>query len=410
MRRVVNRDRMKLAALLIAGVTTITLADDFRTLRGKEYKNATVMRVEPDGIVVRTKSGISKVYFVELPEDVQQRFHYVDPAKVEAERAAKTAALQRAKADERAQQRADKDQKARAILTKTGEEFEAAESRAAQGYRKSWKGSLSGQVFVATKGGENVKLGARQVSLFDRDALAILAAGVKAFADVKREQLQLDIAAAEEDEKHAEANAEQARAEEESAKARGAEAKAAERRAESDRRSLERGPRSSDTITVQNAAVAAANQAGELAEAAKRDLDAAREARNGATEAADAARARIESLRAEQAYYYSEEFLFSQLRHPIQTVDTDAEGKFAIQMPKTGAYVITAQTQRLIWNDTERRRTLPRHTDISGAGATENYYWLQVVSLEGQDERVQNLSNTNLGGTRGISSLIPLTR
>jgi len=35
-----------------------------------------VNRVEPDGIVLKTKSGISKVYFVELPNDVQQRFHY----------------------------------------------------------------------------------------------------------------------------------------------------------------------------------------------------------------------------------------------------------------------------------------------------------------------------------------------
>jgi len=43
---------------------------------GKEYKNVTVTRVEPDGIVLKTKSGISKVYFVELPNDVQQRFHY----------------------------------------------------------------------------------------------------------------------------------------------------------------------------------------------------------------------------------------------------------------------------------------------------------------------------------------------
>ena len=29
-----------------------------------------------DGIVFRTKTGISKVYFVELPKDVQDRFHY----------------------------------------------------------------------------------------------------------------------------------------------------------------------------------------------------------------------------------------------------------------------------------------------------------------------------------------------
>jgi hypothetical protein len=39
-----------------------------------------VSRVEADGIVLRTKTGISKVYFVELPKDVQERFHYA-PAK-----------------------------------------------------------------------------------------------------------------------------------------------------------------------------------------------------------------------------------------------------------------------------------------------------------------------------------------
>jgi hypothetical protein len=32
--------------------------------------------VEPDGIVVKTKSGISKIYFQELPKEVQLRFNY----------------------------------------------------------------------------------------------------------------------------------------------------------------------------------------------------------------------------------------------------------------------------------------------------------------------------------------------
>jgi thiol-disulfide isomerase/thioredoxin len=54
----------------------LAVADDFKTIQGKEFKDATVSRVEPDGIVLRTQSGISKVYFVELPSDVQQRFHY----------------------------------------------------------------------------------------------------------------------------------------------------------------------------------------------------------------------------------------------------------------------------------------------------------------------------------------------
>jgi len=57
-----------------------SVAGNFQTIYGKEYKDATVSRVEPDGLVLRTKSGISKVYFVELPKDVQERFHY-DAAK-----------------------------------------------------------------------------------------------------------------------------------------------------------------------------------------------------------------------------------------------------------------------------------------------------------------------------------------
>jgi len=53
---------------------SIALAEDFTTIDGKEYKDVTVSRVEPDGIVLTTKTGISKVYFVELPKEVQERF------------------------------------------------------------------------------------------------------------------------------------------------------------------------------------------------------------------------------------------------------------------------------------------------------------------------------------------------
>jgi thiol-disulfide isomerase/thioredoxin len=67
---------MKVVASLILCFTTVAVADDFKLVSGKEYNDVTVTRVEPDGIVLRTKSGISKVYFVELPKDVQERFHY----------------------------------------------------------------------------------------------------------------------------------------------------------------------------------------------------------------------------------------------------------------------------------------------------------------------------------------------
>ena len=55
---------------------SLALADDFKTVNGKEYRDARVTRVEADGIVIKTKTGISKIYFVELPKDVQDRFHY----------------------------------------------------------------------------------------------------------------------------------------------------------------------------------------------------------------------------------------------------------------------------------------------------------------------------------------------
>jgi hypothetical protein len=62
-------------AILAALSVSIALAEDFKTTKGKEYKDATITRVEGDGIVIRTKTGISKVYFTELSKDVQERFH-----------------------------------------------------------------------------------------------------------------------------------------------------------------------------------------------------------------------------------------------------------------------------------------------------------------------------------------------
>jgi hypothetical protein len=71
-------------AILALLSATLALAEDFKTVRGKLYKDATIIRVEADGIVLKTKTGISKVYFFELPKDVQERFHPTPagPAKI----------------------------------------------------------------------------------------------------------------------------------------------------------------------------------------------------------------------------------------------------------------------------------------------------------------------------------------
>jgi hypothetical protein len=88
--------------------TSLVLAEDFKTINGKEYKNATVSHIEADGIVLKTKSGISKVYFVELPKEVQKRFGY-DTDKIEAEKAAEEKRVEEQKAAQR--QRMEKGRK-----------------------------------------------------------------------------------------------------------------------------------------------------------------------------------------------------------------------------------------------------------------------------------------------------------
>ena len=79
-------------AILMALSASIALAEDFKTITGKEYKNTSVSRVEPDGIVLKSKSGIAKVYFTELPENVQERFHH-DSAQEQATAAQQNAAF-----------------------------------------------------------------------------------------------------------------------------------------------------------------------------------------------------------------------------------------------------------------------------------------------------------------------------
>ena len=165
------------------------------------------------------------------------------------------------------------------------EQFQVAEQRSAQAYQSATKGTLSGQVFVSTKGGENFKLGAVEVALFARDAIDILLAGLKTNADIKMAALRRSVG-------------------------------------------VNRGS------------------------------------------------------------YISGAFYFGLLGFPIQRVETDADGKFVIQVPQSGRFVIAAQAERSVGDD------------------TEHYYWLQPVSLNGQQQLTQNLSNNNLTSTTGRSSLI----
>jgi hypothetical protein len=89
-----NPQKTTIAIVATLFATLFALADEFKTADGKEYKDATVTRVEPDGIVVKTKSGITKLYFTELPKDVQQRFNY-NPQGAATYSAEQNAAMQK---------------------------------------------------------------------------------------------------------------------------------------------------------------------------------------------------------------------------------------------------------------------------------------------------------------------------
>jgi hypothetical protein len=321
-------------SILAALSASLALADDFKTTNGKEYKNVTVSRVEPDGIVLTRKSGIVKVYFVELPKEVQERFGY-DAA---AAKAAEEKRIEEQKAVGR--ERAEKEENAEADLHRSHEQFQATEKRASQTYESAAKGTLSGQIFISTKGGENFKLGAVQLALFARDAIDSLLPSLKNYADYKIQQLSGPVA----------------------------ETKAALDQA----------------ATSERAAYDAQYQA----ITAHGDYMAAKHATDLARKALATARNQYLEITGKLNFYYSGAFYFAFLQSPIQTADTDADGKFAIEVPQTGRFVIAAQAQRSIGKDTER------------------YYWLQPVSLEGQQQRTQNLSNNNLTRTTGTSSLV----
>ena len=96
----------KLFTILLLCFAAAALSEDFKTVNGKEYKDATITRIEPDGIVVKTNSGITKVYFTELPKEVQEHFHYDSEKAVtqSAEQAANYTAYQKQQEEIRRQQ------------------------------------------------------------------------------------------------------------------------------------------------------------------------------------------------------------------------------------------------------------------------------------------------------------------
>lgn len=108
----------KTASMSLVVSASLGLAGDFKTIDGKIYKDATISRVEADGIVIKTKTGISKIYFFELPKDVQERFQY---GSATATGKAGTQRLDEAESAKHAAAFVDADGFAQQVATKLGE-------------------------------------------------------------------------------------------------------------------------------------------------------------------------------------------------------------------------------------------------------------------------------------------------
>jgi hypothetical protein len=88
--------------ILIVCFASIALADDFKTTDGKEYKNAKVSRIEPDGVVIAFSGGIVKIPFTELSPELQKKYGYDSKAAeaYSAEENQKQVALQQQRKEE----------------------------------------------------------------------------------------------------------------------------------------------------------------------------------------------------------------------------------------------------------------------------------------------------------------------
>jgi uncharacterized phage infection (PIP) family protein YhgE len=107
--------------IFVVCFASLALADDFKTTDGREYKNVTVSKQEPDGITVKNmKAGIiAKLHFTELPKEVQERYHY-DAEKAAAYSAGQNATLEqlRKQQEEAMRQKAEATQKNNEQLAK----------------------------------------------------------------------------------------------------------------------------------------------------------------------------------------------------------------------------------------------------------------------------------------------------
>ncbi len=202
------------------------------------------------------------------------------------------------------------------------------------------KGMLEGEVFIVTKGGQNYKLGLVPVTLYPLETVMPFIEEKTKFAKAELARLSplIDAAKADMDQKYAKKNA----------------AFDAELRVSYD---------SPNRKALQAALEQARNTHYEAQNAYYRLLD-------------------------ERSKLMSGGFYFEKLPQPISATQTNSDGKFKLEVPTNGGFVIAANGRRSVGDRTER------------------YYWLIRLSLDGASAKTIMLSNNNLSSEGSPDSLI----
>jgi hypothetical protein len=283
----------------------------------------------------------------------------------------------------------------------------AAHEQLQSGFKSAEKGALVGQVFVRTEDANNIKLSTVRLQLYARDSLDILIQ----MLDHVRDNFA-------EDHRGVEDQLNQMRQ-----TVRGERAAIDERL---------NGIR--DAFDIDRAKYS------EMLRAYGSKLD-------GIEDDLDAIAGKLNDM---SSYFLTADFYFSVIKKPIMIAETDPDGRFTMEVPKRGNFVVAAQAERatgainqftIQTSRTSSRKSVSQ-TAIRGASKAERagettsayaarvdrsieqesgltvghsrwvftkkeqYYWLQPVSLDGSKALTQNFSNNNLTTAENTSSLI----
>lgn len=164
---------------------------------------------------------------------------------------------------------------------------------------------LDGEVFIVTKGGENIRLGLVEVGIAASDAIDEHVARKKEQADVQAARLEPLL-----------------------------------KQANAEKESKEKAERAASSASLKTSGL--------------ENIEDAWAAEDKARKASWAAQSKYVGLAPELAYYSSGDYYFQDLPTMLAVTKTNSDGHFSLSPPGPGSYVIAARAQRAVMNKTEK--------------------------------------------------------